>query len=825
MISLLVIFLFVCRDGYVLAVDFQWKSIPPLPDECRNGAGVPVWESLYHIGGCCSGDATSQDDPPTLCTSTNVFVYDTITSHWRTAPSLIYNVEGASAVYNNGSLFVFGFASDLATDNEQVQWLDHSGSKWQSCNVLANSKTPVRRSASVVSWNNKIYVIGGIAPNGTKVFDEVLEFDPRKCLLKVILPIATYGRQRGATCATSEGIYYIGGISSTSNTWTDEVVVINPSKQTINPENNIPINLPWPSCARVERHLWVLGNQTDPNVVVMYSFELYLKQWHQNNAFVGLTPLRAEGAYTAISDNLYFIGGVVTQYGTLTNMAQRVNVVDLPDWTPSQEVTMMGTQLNISFTDFTPRQYYRFRLSNTMDCLNNAGGTKDASVNNTFLATFTPTAPSLGVTLCFSGGSCSVSISQRIMCRTNPSDQTTCEKNGCCWDDSANSVGCFVPTANVDSSTLMWVLVSPIQNLTFVTNATPAPGPTEGPEEDAHFSLWVAIALVAGGALLCFGLGVCIRLRRQGYTSIEDGGDGVSGGPYKLVRKLGSGGYGTVFLVQRRMDGNMYALKYIPCSTTEQRQDAIKEFEFLKRLQGHENMIQLIDMILNWRENIDNMATPTASAASAHSGGPWSEADARSVAQQTTPRYCCIITEYYPEGDLKHFLLRQSQKLSQQFIVSTTLQICSLLDYIHNCTPPIIHRDLKPENVLLDKNATRVVVTDFGLARFVAADAYMSTQAGSLPFVAPECWQRHYSVMADMWGVGCIMYAMCTLRAGPHNTRVMFSDATKPGFESEIRRELIGYHQTLTEVVLSLLNMDPHKRPKAREVIVILSSM
>lgn len=169
-----------------------------------------------------------------------------------------------------------------------------------------------------------------------------------------------------------------------------------------------------------------------------------------------------------------------------------------------------------------------------------------------------------------------------------------------------------------------------------------------------------------------------------------------------------------------------------------------------------------------------------------------------------------------------HFPIQTSHS---KIVVSFTLQICSLLDYIHNCNPPIIHRDLKPENVLLDKDGTRVVVTDFGLARFVALDAYMSTQAGSLPFVAPEYWQRHYSVKADMWGVGCIVYAMCTLRAGPHNTRVMFSDATKPGFESQIRRELSGYHPTITDVVLALLAMDPHHRPTAREVNVILSSM
>ena len=62
-------------------------------------------------------------------------------------------------------------------------------------------------------------------------------------------------------------------------------------------------------------------------------------------------------------------------------------------------------------------------------------------------------------------------------------------------------------------------------------------------------------------------------------------------------------------------------------------------------------------------------------------------------------------------------------------------QIASALEYIHHCG--IIHRDLKPDNVLLTEDFV-CQVTDFGLARTLSAPGSITTNVGTVAYMAPE---------------------------------------------------------------------------------------
>jgi serine/threonine-protein kinase PDIK1L len=231
-------------------------------------------------------------------------------------------------------------------------------------------------------------------------------------------------------------------------------------------------------------------------------------------------------------------------------------------------------------------------------------------------------------------------------------------------------------------------------------------------------------------------------------------------------------------------------------------------------------MIGLVDMFMNWQENMDTEST--LSSTPIHTG-TLSDADEAMIRLTAMPRYVCIVNDYYKEGDLKSYILHYQGMIPETLIISFTMQLCSLLNYLHGQQPPVLHRDMKPENVLMSDNGTRVVVTDFGLAKNTE-QTYMTTQAGSLPFVAPECWQRRYSTKIDIWAVGCIIYALGTKRASPTATKVMFSEATKHGFADEIREDLKDYSPRVAELVLLLLTLDPHERPSAGGVMEFLVS-
>ena len=113
-----------------------------------------------------------------------------------------------------------------------------------------------------------------------------------------------------------------------------------------------------------------------------------------------------------------------------------------------------------------------------------------------------------------------------------------------------------------------------------------------------------------------------------------------------------------------------------------------------------------------------------------------------------------------------------------------------------------------------------MIVTDFGLAKKMA-NQYCCTRAGTLCYMAPECWAHHYGKEADMWALGCIMYSVAMKRLEEHNIRVMFSEALQvENFQQSIEEELTaaGY-PLLATVVASLLEPDYHLRPSAFDVM------
>ena len=111
-----------------------------------------------------------------------------------------------------------------------------------------------------------------------------------------------------------------------------------------------------------------------------------------------------------------------------------------------------------------------------------------------------------------------------------------------------------------------------------------------------------------------------------------------------------------------------------------------------------------------------------------------------------------------------------------------------------------------------------VILTDFGLSKIMERhDQTLHTRAGSLPYVAPECFQGNYSAKVDNWSIGCVMYAMAAMRVDADNTRHMFQEARRPGFEAMVRGDLAGYPPGYCDVILALLRYKPQERMSLAE--------
>jgi serine/threonine protein kinase len=99
--------------------------------------------------------------------------------------------------------------------------------------------------------------------------------------------------------------------------------------------------------------------------------------------------------------------------------------------------------------------------------------------------------------------------------------------------------------------------------------------------------------------------------------------------------------------------------------------------------------------------------------------------------------------------------------------------VCAALDYVHS--QGVIHRDLKPANILLD-DKDNPLLTDFGFARLFRQDTMsMSLNqsiAGTPAYIPPEIWDDEASsVQSDIYALGCILYEML-------NSEVLFSGQT-----------------------------------------------
>ncbi len=132
-----------------------------------------------------------------------------------------------------------------------------------------------------------------------------------------------------------------------------------------------------------------------------------------------------------------------------------------------------------------------------------------------------------------------------------------------------------------------------------------------------------------------------------------------------------------------------------------------------------------------------------------------------------------FLTMEFLDGETLADLLRRDNRLCEIQALEIIGQIVDGLDAAHNLG--IIHRDIKPSNILLAPvgNKTRIVITDFGLARTIVSIPNMGEDLssltgtgfalGTLAYMAPEQLDRStVSIATDIYALGILMYEMIT---------------------------------------------------------------
>jgi serine/threonine protein kinase len=152
-------------------------------------------------------------------------------------------------------------------------------------------------------------------------------------------------------------------------------------------------------------------------------------------------------------------------------------------------------------------------------------------------------------------------------------------------------------------------------------------------------------------------------------------------GRFELIRKLGQGGMGQVWLARDQMLDREVALKFLP------------------------------DMLVHDPAALEDLRAETRRALRlTHEG------IVRTYDFYCADQMACIAMEYVNGGTLSQLRLKEPKRVFEpEQILSWIEQACTALNYAHRIAK-VAHRDLKPSNMMVDE-AGRLKLTDFGIAR------------------------------------------------------------------------------------------------------------
>jgi len=148
-----------------------------------------------------------------------------------------------------------------------------------------------------------------------------------------------------------------------------------------------------------------------------------------------------------------------------------------------------------------------------------------------------------------------------------------------------------------------------------------------------------------------------------------------------------------------------------------------------------------------------------------------------------------LVMEFIAGGDLATRQQLVGGRFDELTVTMWAIQICDVLDYLHTRQPPIIYRDLKPANVMIDPEANRVVLIDFGIARVVAPREKGVTAIGTMGYAPPELFAGQAEPRSDIYSLGATMFHLLT-GVDPRDQPLLIFDFTRNPTPRQLNPEL-----------------------------------
>lgn len=254
---------------------------------------------------------------------------------------------------------------------------------------------------------------------------------------------------------------------------------------------------------------------------------------------------------------------------------------------------------------------------------------------------------------------------------------------------------------------------------------------------------------------------------------VKEGHEKADPSQFELLKVLGEGSFGRVFLVRKivgKDSGTLYAMKVLKKATlkVKDRVRSTNERNILADV-GHAFIVKL------------------------------------HYAFQT-PGKLYLILDFLRGGDLFTRLSKEVM-FTEEDVKFYLAELALALNHLHSIG--IIYRDLKPENILLDQDG-HIALTDFGLSKQPLDGSKTYSFCGTVEYMAPEVVNRKgHNFAADWWSFGVLMYEMLT-------GNLPFHGSSRQETMNQILRTKLGMPDNLSPEAQSLLRVLFKRNPQNR---------
>src|SRR5437588_6242934 len=236
--------------------------------------------------------------------------------------------------------------------------------------------------------------------------------------------------------------------------------------------------------------------------------------------------------------------------------------------------------------------------------------------------------------------------------------------------------------------------------------------------------------------------------RRQKPKALAGGK--VLNNRYEVVRRIGGGGMGAVYLAKDRNLGEA------PRAVKEMIESHIDDAQHEKAIADFKRESLLLT-------ELEHPSIPTVYDY---------------FYEENSERFY-LVMKFIPGSDLASRLRAMpGGRIDEPTVTEWGIQVADVLHYLHTRPQPIIYRDLKPANLMFDSNLSRIMLIDFGIARWVNKKEKGVTAVGTMGYAPPELFSGQADPRVDIYSLGATMFHLLT-GSDPQDNPLLIFDFTK----------------------------------------------